>query len=552
MTKSLMCRLTAMVLCLTLAGPGSCEILRATVTGGVVEGTFTDGVSAFKGIPFAAPPVGRLRWKSPQPVSDWSGVLSATQFAVPCAQEGGVHGRTSEDCLYLNIWTAAASDAERRPVMVWIHGGSFVAGATSSPSIDGTHFAKDGVVLVTVAYRLGAFGFLVHPDLSRESGKASGTYGIEDQITALRWVQANIERFGGDPARVTLFGESAGGIAVTLLAVSPLTKGLFQRVISESGPGTFLPPVSSDTDRTGGAPYTLAYAETVGKQFLHRLGANTIDAARRLSTDQILAAKPAALRKFWVVLDGAVLRQSDDQANATGPDVPVLVGFNSDESAADAPTSLTTGQFELLTKIMPCSTQAAPLLASYLHATDKQALRAFKDVLRDNDYAWSVWTWARLLAQAGQSKVFVYYFDVRSGPKSEGARHFAEVPYVFGNLGAQPQPHDQEISDLIRRYWIRFADSGDPNSPDLPSWPAFTLDTPRAMTFAQTASAQPFPGLARMPAFEPYMRCMRERARHSGERATPRSFLMWALAAAIVIGITWRIVRRRRRPPAPA
>jgi carboxylesterase type B len=410
MTKSLMCRLTAMVLCLTLAGPGSCEILRATVTGGVVEGTFTDGVSAFKGIPFAAPPVGPLRWKSPQPVSDWSGVLSATQFAVPCAQEGGVHGRTSEDCLYLNIWTAAASDAERRPVMVWIHGGSFVAGATSSPSIDGTHFAKDGVVLVTVAYRLGAFGFLVHPDLSRESGKASGTYGIEDQITALRWVQANIERFGGDPARVTLFGESAGGIAVTLLAASPLTKGLFQRVISESGPGTFLPPVSSDTDRTGGAPYTLA----------------------------------------------------------------------------------------------------------------------------------------------GQSKVFVYYFDVRSGPKSEGARHFAEVPYVFGNLGAQPQPHDQEISDLMRRYWIRFADSGDPNSPDLPSWPAFTLDTPRAMTFAQTASAQPFPGLARMPAFEPYMRCMRERARHSGERATPRSFLMWALAAAIVIGITWRIVRRRRRPPAPA
>jgi len=553
--QSLTCRLTVALLCLAVAASASAEIVQATVTGGVVEGTASDGVSSFKGIPFAAAPVGPLRWKSPQPVSNWTGVRSAVQFAVPCAQQGARHAFTSEDCLYLNVWTAAASDSERRPVMVWIHGGSFVSGATSGPSIDGTQFAKGGVVLVTVAYRLGAFGFLAHPDLSRESGKGSGVYGIEDQLAALRWVQANIARFGGDPGRVTLFGESAGAIAATLLAASPQTKGLIQGVISESGPGTFLPPISSSpTERTGGAAYSLAYAEELGKQFLKRLGARDIASARGLSTDSILALKPEDTPRFWVVLDGDVLREPNFDAYSSGrfTDVPVLVGLNSDEAAQDAPASFTTGQFKWMMRIMPCSEQGSSLLELYPHDTDKAALRSLKDAVRDNDYAWSAWTWAQLQSRVGHGKVFVYYFDVRPGPKSAGAWHFAEVRYVFGNLGGEAGSHDREISELMRRYWIRFAQSGDPNVPELPPWPAFTSDSPRAMTFAQTAGAQPFPGLAKMPAFDSYMSCMRERARHGGERATLRSWLLWILSAVVVLGTGWLILRSRRRPAAPA
>ena len=197
------------ILCACLVGPATAAIEQADVTGGKVRGIVDSGVAAFKGIPFAAPPVGDLRWQAPQPIIPWSGVKQTTAFALPCAQDSGAAAASSEDCLYLNIWTSATSDGEKRPVMVWIHGGGFDHGATSSEVFDGTRFAQDGVVLVSIAYRLGAFGFLAHPDLRHESGKSSGAYALEDQIAALQWVKRNIHRFGGDPGRVTVFGVSS-------------------------------------------------------------------------------------------------------------------------------------------------------------------------------------------------------------------------------------------------------------------------------------------------------------------------------------------------------
>ena len=223
------------------------QIQNVKSTGGQLQGVVVDGVASFKGIPFAAPPVGDLRWKAPQPAKGWTGIKKADAYASGCMQDPGMvkmmgaSANVSEDCLYLNVWTAAKTAGEKRPVMVWIHGGAFVGGMTGTPMFDGTKFAQKGVVLVSIAYRLGVFGFMAHPELSRESGKGSGTYGIQDMIAGLQWVKNNIAQFGGDPSCVTIFGESAGGIAVGMLSAAPAAKGLFQRAISESG-GSFAPP----------------------------------------------------------------------------------------------------------------------------------------------------------------------------------------------------------------------------------------------------------------------------------------------------------------------
>src|SRR5689334_20530300 len=264
------------------------EVLTARVTGGQVEGVAANGIVAFKGIPFAAAPVGELRWKKPQPVVAWSGVKKAAAFGASCVQDAQMlqfvqaPPAVSEDCLYLNVWTPAKAAGDKLPVMVWIYGGGFAAGTTASRTYDGTGLAKKGVVLVSVAYRVGAFGFLAHPELSKESGKGSGNYGLQDMIAGLQWVKANIAKFGGDPTRVTIFGESAGGIAVSMLAASPAAKGLFHRAISQSG-GNFAPPrLASEGGQN--AP-TLKVAEATGVEFLAKLKAADIKAARDLPAE---------------------------------------------------------------------------------------------------------------------------------------------------------------------------------------------------------------------------------------------------------------------------
>src|SRR6266568_1625211 len=284
------------------------EIVAASVTvdGGRVEGTVENGLQVYRGIPFAAPPVGDLRWRAPQPVKPWQGVRRADKFAPACMQVAGPATALqppSEDCLYLNVWTPARSSSERLPVMVWIHGGGFRAGATSEPIYNGDHLAKKGVVVVSITYRLGPFGFLAHAGLSAEESRhVSGNYGLFDMISGLQWVQRNIAAFGGDPARATIFGESAGGIAVSMLCASPLAKGLFQGAISQSG-GSFGPP--RPTTYPGKNMKRLADAEQSGLAYAKRAGAASIAELRKLTPDKLPAGFGSGAA--WPIIDGWVI-----------------------------------------------------------------------------------------------------------------------------------------------------------------------------------------------------------------------------------------------------
>jgi para-nitrobenzyl esterase len=547
----------ALITTLTLffGSPAVAEILSAAVTGGAVEGVLRDGVASFQGIPFAAAPVGTLRWKPPQSVRAWSGTRKAEHFALPCAQPTPPGQPSSEDCLYLNVWTAAASADERRPVMVWVHGGGFTYGATSTPTFDGAQLAREGVVLVSIAYRLGAFGFLAHPDLTQEGGNGSGAYGLQDQLAALRWVQANIAAFGGDPARVTLFGQSAGGMSASLLAASPRSRGLFQQVISQSSPGLFLPPRTNNEPPGAGQALALSFAEANGKRFLGELGARNIEAARQLPTETIIAVSTAHPSTFWPVVDGDVVPLSNYEAYRSGhfSNVPALIGLNSDDAAADVPRELTRNRYELLPKLVPCSSRAVPLVDSYAHETDAAAVRALHEVLRDIYYGWNAWTWATLQSSTHRSKTFVYYFDVRTETTPAGAVHSAEVPFVFGNFPRPPTSVEQQVSELMRNYWVQFARTGDPNIAGQPAWPAFDAAAPQALALAAATSAQPFPAIDKMPAIDAFAACMRNRAAHEGERKLLNRLVVGSGAAMLLFGVVrWRSTRQPMRRVATA
>ncbi len=386
--KKLAIDAACLAVALLLVPSASAQVQEVDVTGGRVAGVLANGIVSFKGIPFAAPPVGPLRWKAPQPVRPWTGVKQAAAFGPSCVQDPnfarlfGAPPEINEDCLYLNVWTPAKTAGEALPVMVWIYGGGFVGGQTSVPAYDGTRLAEKGVVLVSVAYRVGAFGFLAHAELSRESGKGSGNYGLQDQIEGLRWVKANIAKFGGDPARVTIFGESAGGIAVSMLAASPAAKGLFQRAISESG-GNFGPPRFANEGGQNVPP--LKVAEATGQSFLAKLGAKDIAAARELSVDQLQTAQGPGLQGgFWPVFDGDVLPGDQYELYKAGRfyDTPVLIGTNSDEGALFAQPGMTKALFESQIR-EGYGKHADAILAAYPHATDAEAAKAGKDIFRD-------------------------------------------------------------------------------------------------------------------------------------------------------------------------
>jgi len=504
------------------------DVREADVTGGRVTGVPADGVVSFKGIPFAAPPVGPLRWRSPQPVKTWTGVKEAASFAPGCIQNAGSAGRfgappaLSEDCLYLNVWTPAKAASDKLPVMVWIYGGAFTGGMTSIPTYDGTHLAQKGVVLVSVAYRLGAFGFLADADLTRENGGSSGDFGLEDMIAGLKWVKNNIGKFGGDPARVTIFGESAGGIAVSMLSASPAAKGLFQGAISESG-GNFGPARIDNGATEGGVTMvTLKMAEAAGHQFLEKLGANDIKAARGLSAEKIQAGLgQAAQTRFWPVFDGKVLPSDQYELYEAGHfnDTPVLIGTNSDEGASFARPGVTKASFEEQVRT-GYGKQADAILAAYPHASDEEAMQSSRDLFRDSVFAWPTWAWASLQSQKGKGKAYVYYFDHKTARTPHGAQHASEIGYVFHNLGARgpaPQPEDIAVSDLMSAYWTNFAKTGNPNGPGLPEWPAFTESSQRVMYFDGQSGAQPVPNITQLKAMDAYFAWRREQTRASSK-----------------------------------
>jgi para-nitrobenzyl esterase len=505
----------------------SAQIREVQVTGGRATGVVTNGITAFKGIPFAAPPVGALRWKAPQPVQPWSGVTTADTFAPGCIQDVtlaklfGAPGTTSEDCLYLNVWTPAKSAGERLPVMVWIYGGSFTGGVTSIPAYDGAQLAEKGVVLVSVSYRVGPLGFLAHPELSKESGKGSGNYGLQDQIAGLRWVKDNIAKFGGDPNRVTIFGESAGGMSVSMLAASPAAKGLFHRAISQSG-GHFGP---ARVGAVGGATSPpLKVAEAIGQSFLKSLGASDVASARQLPPEKIHAAfGPQLQGAFWPVFDGDVLPgdQYELYQAQRFNDTPVLIGWNSDEGA-----TFSQGQTppEALQQLLRTAygTHAEKLLAVYPHATTAESTQSMRNLLRDTTFGWPTWAWAMLQSKYGSNKAYVYYFDHRTPLSPNGAGHAAEIPYVFRTLGrftgpapfvAKPRPEDLAISQLMSSYFVNFAKTGDPNGPGLPIWPAFSESTQTVMHFDAQSGARPAPNMPQIKAMDEYFAWRREQAR---------------------------------------
>jgi len=502
---------------LFLAYPAHAQIETATVAGGQIEGVVKDGIASFKGIPFAAPPIGDLRWKAPQPIKPWTGVRKSTKYGFAPMQDpriallstGGVG--ISEDCLYLNVWTPAKDRGEKLPVMVWIYGGGFAMGATSTPIYDGTHLANKGVVLVSIGYRVGPFGFLAHPELTAEEG-GSGCYGIEDQVAGLKWVHDNIAQFGGDPSRVTIFGESAGGISVCMLTVVPSARGLFQRAISESGGS--MAPAKHDAEAAMMVP-TLKLAEQNGARFLKKLGVADIKAARKLNAYAIQSAS-GPMGTFWPVADGQTLPADAYALHESGQfnDTPILVGTNSDEGAMFVHGERTPASFEKLVR-NEFGPAADAILKAYPHATNADAFKSSKDLFREGTLAWPTLAWASLESRTGRNKAYVYYYDHHPA-NSDGANHAAELQLVFGNflrLFGNPTTEDMKLSDLMDSYWVNFARTGDPNSAGLPEWPAFDTGKMSTMFFDDAPSARPLPNLQKLQAFDVYFAWRRKDAR---------------------------------------
>ncbi|MGA9778223.1 MAG: carboxylesterase/lipase family protein [Limisphaerales bacterium] len=455
---------------------------------GVLEGVISaDGmVRTFKGIPYAAPPVGPLRWKPPQPAPPWIGVRKAIDYG-PRPMQGRIFSDMifrdngpSEDCLYLNIWMPEHRPPGKLPVMVWIYGGGFAAGSTSEPRQDGGNLAKKGVMVVSFGYRLGVFGFLALPELTKESEhNASGNYGLLDQVAALQWVKANIATFGGDPDNVTIFGESAGSFSVSALMASPLAQGLFKRAIGESGAffGNTLPAEPRTEVEAAG----MKFAESA-------FGTTSLEALRAVPAQKLLAA---ALKLPWEHftpdIDGYFLPTNCPAIYAAGQQshVPLLAGWNRDEGSFrayftnDAPTV----ENYVARARTHFGANAQTFLKLYPAATDAEAERAAQDFAGDQFIAYSTWKWLEMQLQTGEAPVYRYEFDqalplpadARPGTEPT-APHASEIEYVFRVLSSKHlpwRPEDRRVSELMATYWTNFAKTGNPNGPSLPPWPAY-------------------------------------------------------------------------------
>jgi para-nitrobenzyl esterase len=462
--------------------------LQVKTKSGVVEGKATGSVRTFLGIPYAAPPLGDLRWRPPMPAARWSGVRKTTEFGARCMQ-APVYGDMvfrdaggSEDCLSLNVWTPAKEPKSKLPVMVWIYGGGFAAGGTSEPRQDGTSLAQSqNVVVVSMNYRLGIFGFFVHPELVKESGRGSaGNYGLLDQRAALQWVHDNIAGFGGDPGNVTIFGESAGSFSVSAQMASPTTRGLFHKAIGESGGAFFSSGLRFE-------PLS-ARATKDSKLAAATLGASTLAELRAVPAQKLLDSffKPGGGFDFGPDLDGYFLPQSLAEIFAAGKqnDVPMLAGWNHDEGSfevAFAPQKPTTASLKA-TAQKDFGDKAADFLKVYSAPEDAQAVRVTEDYAGDKFIAWSTWRWLEAQLRTGKKPIYRYRFDLAppaSDPKAPdlGAFHSAEIEYVFGALDSKAnvswRASDRQLSEQIQKYWANFARTGDPNGASLPQWPVY-------------------------------------------------------------------------------
>ena len=450
------------------------------LTHGQVSGVaLDDGVTVFRGIPFAAPPVGDLRWKAPQPPIPWRGVKAADTFAPACMQRR--EQLMSEDCLYLNVWSRAASDEDALPVMVWIHGGGWSSGATAGATYDGFGFADKGVVLVSVNYRMNAFGFMAHPELSAESTRGvSGNYGILDHIAALEWVRDNIGGFGGDPDNVTIFGESAGGASIYALLATPLAKGLFHRAISES---TWITPtnVTHLTHHNGFSDSAEALGQRAIADKLTELGRPTLG-DDLLATMRSMSADDIISMRFSVSLaeDGWVLPKSPTEIFNEGSHnvVPLLAGVNDGEGLmfVRPERTFSTLEEQKTARLEEWGEHGGGLAAYYLADTTDDIYTTEVDYNTDSLFARPNRQILTAMAKTS-ADTFMYLFTRNMRDPSLRSPHAMELRYVFQTLPADASEVDHRISQLISDYWVQFATTGNPNGDNLPSWPTYDAET---------------------------------------------------------------------------
>ena len=534
-----------------LALSASAQLTRTTVAQGEVEGVEEQGMAHYKGIPFAQPPVGELRWKAPVPAAKWEGVYKADTFKARPYQEMNGPARpgdpgVSEDCLYLNVLTPAKSANEKMPVLVWIHGGGFNTGQSWDQS--GANFAKAGIVYCSITYRTNVFGFLSLPSLTEESQKEtgraiSGNYGLMDQIMALQWVHDNIAAFGGDPEKVTIMGESAGAISVAMLCQSPLTKGLFRGAISESG-GNMVPV--SDVRIDNNFVRNIKGSEAYGQALMERLGfgKKKLKDLRKLTPDVFMgdSAATSAGGALWPCYDDYVLSTDAYKQYQAGNynDVNVMMGTNSDEG-----TMFTfflggydTARYEHEMKTsFPDPVWQQKFRAMYPGNNDQEAFDAHSDIFREAAFAWPTYAWANLQSARteegkGKGKVYMFFFDqaksspFRHDPQSNRkflTMHAGELGYTFGNGrsmggprgGGQPDPREEGLTRMVLQYWINFIKNGDPNinldaPSQLPAWVPYKKGTESVMYFRDGGHLTPVPNLPQLELWEEYFKAMRK------------------------------------------
>ncbi|SEB51073.1 carboxylesterase/lipase family protein [Terriglobus roseus] len=461
---------------------------------GMVRGVTDGDVNAFKGIPFAAPPVGANRWRAPQPLPAWQGVRDADKFSADCAQGGFRPGAamsptSSEDCLYLNLWRPAdTKPGAKLPVMVWIYGGGFTGGSSSSPNTSGTQFAKQGIILVTANYRVGRFGFFAHPALSAEhTDELKGNYAYMDEIAALKWVQQNIAAFGGDPRNVTIFGFSAGGVSVHSLITIPMARGLFQKAIVESGGSRDSVLTARPMRKDGADPNYPVSAETIGIQFAKSMGIEGSDQAalaklRALTAEEVLRGAPGATAPSYEttpILDGKLITETAESAYKAHhqPRIPIMMGSNSADTAGNRVKA--TSKEQLFARFGQWSAQAK---AAYDPDGTKDLATLVAEANNDFGQAEPARFAANSFASIG-APAYRYRFSYVPAAMRErlraGTPHGGEIAFVFGTLTASgfgpppppPTPQDEAVSHMAQGYWVNFAKTGDPNSKGMPVWP---------------------------------------------------------------------------------
>ena len=497
--------------------PADAQLLRTTVVQGEIEGVEHQGHALYKNIPYAEVPVGDLRWKAPVAKKPWTGVYKADKWGDrppqpndPNNNGGGLP--ISEDCLYLSVETPAKSTAERLPVFVMIHGGGFATGSYSGTQ---ESFVQDGIVYCSIEYRLGVLGFMAHPELSKESPRGiSGNYGILDQIMALQWIHDNIAQFGGDPEKITIAGESAGGISVSMLCASPLCKGLFRAAISESGSSFW--PVSND--RGGNtAMVTAKAAEQVGVAFQKQLGKKNLKQLRKLPYEELVKQQGNGMGQFWPVVDGYAI--TDDQyklyENGQYNDVNVLIGTNSDEGAMfSRPAAVADYEQRVRDSY---GDFADRMLKLYPATNEQEVYYASSDIFRDGSFAWGTYAWANLQTKTGKGRVYMYYFDQNSKntimPSFRGgATHVAEMPFFYGYKFGSGEMTNTELrmQQMITRYIMNFTKTGDPNGEGLPYWTTYEQGKPTVMIMREGLHLDKVQNQPQMDFFEDFFKSRRQ------------------------------------------